>query len=45
MGEERIKSDEELKKEQAPLSHEQLEEVAGGAMEQQVKFSMEQAKK
>ena len=30
MGEERIKSDDELNAEQEPLSPEQLEEVAGG---------------
>jgi hypothetical protein len=38
MGEERIESEDELKKEEEPLSREDLDKVAGGAAEEIAKF-------
>lgn len=46
MGEEKIKSDNEESQEQKPLSREELEQVAGGRLEQDQKLNnTEQAQK
>jgi hypothetical protein len=44
MGEERIKSEDELKQEQEPLSREELDQVAGGAIETAQKYREEDEK-
>jgi hypothetical protein len=46
MGEERIKSDQELNAEQEPLSSEELEEIAGGTLHEEsgLKNSEQQGK-